>query len=468
MRKKYILLSMALLAITIQTGCNQKTEQIGEAETNQILESPSPISNNEHTEAISTNEIDNNIDETFKEKWVNATRFIQQVLKTVPGANEKILKEETDAQFDKLVSDIENGLQDETQVYYRLRSIIASMQHVHMGLDYLNREKYPAGKYANLDTVWTQEGLILFSADEAYKDSVGLVLTKINGYTIAEIMDKYATIRCEETEAGKKNCFLGLYSADLKYLGIMKENEDSIVLTLKDENGEEKETVYTFSSEENSSWYSLVDMANMPFTFKLRLQKGNENYNYIEKSEDGIMYFQYLVCQQSTKPFNKFFKEMISKMQEQDELYDTLIIDLRWNPGGNRYLLQSSLIENKEYLSKKHIRIITGGWTASAGVQAIEDCLALFDDVIIYGEPTRGAIHNYTEIKNINVPKVGLRLCIPTAKDILPELVNKYGDITESVMPDVPVEISIHDIIEGKDTIYQRILKDKNSNFSIE
>ena len=177
MRKKYILLSMALLAITIQTGCNQKTEQIAEAETNQILESPSPISNNEHTEAISTNEIDNNIDETFKEKWVNATRFIQQVLKTVPGANEKILKEETDAQFDKLVSDIENGLQDETQVYYRLRSIIASMQHVHMGLDYLNREKYPAGKYANLDTVWTQEGLILFSADEAYKDSVGLVLT---------------------------------------------------------------------------------------------------------------------------------------------------------------------------------------------------------------------------------------------------------------------------------------------------
>ena len=202
MRKKYILLLMTLLATTIQTGCNQKAEKIVDTETNQILESPSPISDNENVEAVNTNESDNNIDEAFKEKWVNATRFIQQELSRVPGANEKISKDETDAQFDKLV----------------------------------------------------------------------------------------------------------------------------------------------------------------------------------------------------------------------DELYDTLIIDLRWNPGGNRYLLQSSLIENKEYLSKKHIRIITGSWTASAGVQAIEDCLALFDDVIIYGEPTRGAIHNYTEIKNINVPKSRIEIVYTYSK----------------------------------------------------
>ena len=468
MRKKYILLSMTLLAVTIQAGCNQKVENVPETKKEQTLEIPILENNIENEEVANSNQVDN-IDEAFKEKWIKATCFIQEELRKVPGANENISKEETDAQFDELVKDIENGLQDEAQVYYRLCSIIASMKHIHMSLNYLNQEDYPKGEYVKLDVLWTQEGLVVCSADEACKESVGLFLTKINGYSVAEIMDKYATIRGQETEAGKKSCVWGLYSADLKYLGIMKENDESIVLTLKDEKGEEREIVYTFGSKESSTWYSILDTADLPFTYQLRLEKGSDNYNYIGKSEDGIMYFQYLVCQDGVdKPFDSFFKEMITKMQEQDDIYDTLVIDVRWNGGGNRYLLQKCLIENKEYLKKKHIRIIIGDCTASAGVQVIEDCITFFDDVLLYGSPTCGAIHNYTEIMNIAIPETGLNLCVPTVKDNLPKLVHKYGDIVDSVVPDVPVEISLHDFIEGKDTIYDRVLKDKCNSVGLE
>lgn len=60
-------------------------------------------------------------------------------------------------------------------------------------------------------------------------------------------------------------------------------------------------------------------------------------------------------------------------------------------------------------------------------------------DVKIYGEPTAGAIHNYTEVKVTSVPEVDLMLQIPTAYDYVPKLVEKYGDVVESVVPDVEV-----------------------------
>ena len=65
-----------------------------------------------------------------------------------------------------------------------------------------------------------------------------------------------------------------------------------------------------------------------------------------------------------------------------------------------------------------------------------------------------------------HIASLSLLLIVVTSRLFLQDFFTFY--IFYSVMPDVPVEISLHDIIEGKDTIYQRILKDKNSNFSIE
>ncbi len=51
-------------------------------------------------------------------------------------------------------------------------------------------------------------------------------------------------------------------------------------------------------------------------------------------------------------------------------------------------------------------------------------------------------------------------LQVPTASDYVPNLAKKYGDIVESVVPDVEVQPSFEDISSGTDTVYQRIVED--------
>lgn len=107
-------------------------------------------------------------------------------------------------------------------IKYRLRSILATMQHCHMKLYYKDGDEPFQNKWMGLDFIWVKEGLILCLADSRYKAYLGNVVTAINGYSIDEIVKKFAAINCNETGAGRKNCVFGLCASELKYLGIMK------------------------------------------------------------------------------------------------------------------------------------------------------------------------------------------------------------------------------------------------------
>lgn len=120
---------------------------------------------------------------------------------------------------------------------------------------------------------------------------------------------------------------------------------------------------------------------------------------------------------------------------------------------------------NKDYLKHKSIAIITGDLTASAGVQLIEDCVENLDEVTLYGGPTCGAVHNYTEIRESSVPGTDLILVTPSVLDSLPTLTKKYGDVVENIRSDRPCEVSFQDFKQGRDTIYQKIAEDTKKKF---
>ena len=459
MIRKWSVVLAAMMTVNMLCGC-ERTQKKNQQAIQEAVDETKGIEGSIETDRGDTkNEIGDKKEVSFADKWERASRFIQQVLDWTPGVYEKISKEEVGALFEDLTHDLENGLEDETTVYYRLCHILASMKHVHMGLYYTKENEYSTRKWMNLGFVWTKEGLVLFSGEKAYKDDLGSIVTKINGYSIDEVMNRYATIQCQETDAGKKNCFNNLCSSDLQYLGIMKPNEQCVTLSLKNEKGEEKELTYDFSKVADGKWQYLIEKEQLPFTYQLRYAKEYKNYSYEACPDNGIMYFQYLTCsEQEGMPFSKFFDEMIQKMQAQDEKYKTLVIDVRWNGGGNRSIFQNELFKHKDYLKNKSIAIITGDLTASAGVQLIEDCLVSLNNVTLYGGPTCGAVHNYTEIKEIQVPGTDLILIVPSVLDDLPALTKKYGDVAESVLPDVPCEVSLQDIKRGVDTIFQRIV----------
>ncbi len=458
MKKIAVHLVILVIMFTMLGGCIESNSQ----KDSSINEASKAVETDEINGVDGTRTLENSNNSEFVTKWVNAVAYIQESVNHVPGIDENTTKEERDEMFDSLISDIENGLNDEQIIYYRVCNILALAKSLHMGLWFEDEAHQTFGSQFMIDFIWAKEGLTIFGTDEQYREYLGAVVTRINGYSLKEIIDKYATIRFNETDAGRKNCIYGLCTADLKYLGIMNEEDDSIVLTLHKGKDEEKDvTIHAFAPEDKVNWVSAIETEQLPFTYRIRQESNFRNYSLVEDTEYGIMYFQYLACgEENDESFEDFFDGMMEKMQAQDDLYKTLVIDVRWNLGGNRYILQKQLKQYQDYLDTKRICIITGNFTASAAVHAVEDCLSYFDDVKIYGEPTAGAIHNYTEVKVTSVPEVNLMLQLPTVRDYVPKLVEKYGDVVESVVPDVEVQQSFEDISNGIDTVYQRIIED--------
>lgn len=441
-----------MMLIVISSGllcsCNRQIQAVKE----DTKSSKEPV-----VTAAVTQESSNEAEEQFKEKWTKAIESLKSQTNFSRGADVNISKEEREAQFDALIEEVNNGLDDEEIIYYRLREIIASMKHVHMGLYYSEGAEAFDNKVFGLFFMKMHEGLMLIGADKQYEAYLGNAVTAINGYSLDEMKEKYTRINCSETEVGRENWSNYLCTSELAYLGVMDKGEDAIELTLKDLEGNEKKVTIKASKQDEVQWQYLIPEKGIPFS----VENTGENYTYIEDEAHGIMYFQYTACAENeTQPFEAFFNEMMTKMKEKDDIYKYFIIDVRYNYGGNRYLLRNKLQQYKEELAKKKIYMIIGSGTTSAAVQAIEDCMTFFDEVTLYGTPTNGAIDNYTEISSFLVPNTHLVYIGTTAKDVLPKLVEKYGDIKDSVTPDVPVTLSFNDYMDGVDTIYQKIIDD--------
>lgn len=412
-------------------------------------------------------EVKEEVENPFITKWMKALDELQETMDGVIGINENLPKEKRDEKFQVLKQEIQDGLTDEMIIYYKLSEIISEEGIAHLYL--LNNMGNVSNEVIPISMHWMGDKLYLRTIENSMKEYLGYEVVTINGYSIDEIVQRLSKTISAETESGKR-CIMEYMYMDvvrLQYCDVMKEGDHSIDLNLRGTNNEIVTiTVNAVKSNEPILSARLVDMMEhnkLPMAYKMNELHSGENYCFTPDPENKTMYFLYKSCaEMESLPMETFFDEMFHIMMDDDENYDRLVIDVRWNQGGNRYLLQNYLYKYRDYLNTKNIDIITGIWTASAGVQVAEDCLQFFEHVTIYGSPTAGAVKNYTEVKQYNLSNVGLTLCYPTVLDDIPYLIKKYGNVKESVMPDVIVHQTFEDFFNGIDTIYQTIIENEN------
>lgn len=356
---------------------------------------------------------------------------------------------------------------DDRDIYYSLKSIVAAIKCAHLQLTFNNNNPF-LDDLVPVGFTWMGNDLIIATSytDKKY---IGCKVLSINGVAVDELIKKYSTICSYETDEGSKSSLEDsfLFVSDLAYLGVMKQKDKKVTIAIENSNGEKENIdVKVCKYDNNKKYYNLLDMEEapdeLPITYQLKHDSNYANYAYKEDENNNAMYFQYLACQaMPDKSFNLFFDEMINKMKSNDSAYKVFVIDVRWNGGGDRYMLQRQLNKNKDYLSTKKIAVITGKNTYSAGSQAVEDALELFSNVKVYGEPTGQAVHNYTEIARKPIPELGMTLVVPTLLDELPKLTEKFGDLKDSAKPDVLVSQTLEDYKNGIDSIYQAVINDK-------
>lgn len=137
---------------------------------------------------------------------------------------------------------------------------------------------------------------------------------------------------------------------------------------------------------------------------------------------------------------------------------ENLIIDLRNHSGGSFHegnKLVTSIKGNSTLNRQGHLFVITGRDTFSSGVLLALD-FKRNTNAIFYGEPTGGKPEHYGEVRNFKLPNSKMVIRYST-KFFAAERFK-----TDSLYPDVEVDNTIADYLNGEDPVVRRILDSIN------
>lgn len=365
------------------------------------------------------------------------------------------LKEEYEKEpFEEIVIELKNGEIDREICINKIRSILASYECAHTELyTFMNDPMYD--KEIPLHFQRFQEGYFLMSCYPEYQEYLGMKLVSVNRMSVSETNEILAKLRMYETESGKKSAIeYGFFETEMKFFNLLNEQEQ-MEFILCDADGNEHEISAKMEERTREYIYMVKDEDSKPDYYKYF--NSGIPFCYTGDAENGIMYFQYFSCSNNGETT---VEEAVGQMMNEVEAYGTfttLVFDVRFNHGGNRFLLRNALEKYRKEMNDMNIVIINGGETYSSAMQLSEDCLELFENVTIYGEETGQRIQNKTEIKEYSFEHLNCGFYVPTVTDCLPKLQERAEDSNKGVMPDVPVWESYSDYLNGIDTIYERV-----------
>jgi hypothetical protein len=183
----------------------------------------------------------------------------------------------------------------------------------------------------------------------------------------------------------------------------------------------------------------------------------NAAYWYEYLGDAKTLYIQYNKCQNVGQPFEKFAREALSSAESHQ--VERTVVDLRFNAGGDSRVVKpliEGLKSRKSLSAEGRLYALIGPVTYSSGLMAAMD----FRDelhAILVGEPTGGKPNSFGEVKRATLPNSNLAIYYPT-KYFRPISDNDPA----SVMPDVPVRLTLEDFLAGRDPILEAALSDSH------
>ncbi len=358
----------------------------------------------------------------------------------------KISKETFDAEKARIAAEIPH--MTDADFFYALKQLIAMAGDAHTTIGYsdsiykhlmalpLAIEKYGDDWY-------------IMMLDEQNAQYLGAKLKSINGVSIQDIFEKSKTLMSVENESWALSQFSNTiaFKEALNYLGIVT-GDDKIMLKI-----ETKEKLDT-----SIEMIPLTETALM--SAEIDILEGEtvsktwpEGYYRSLSIDDDHLFIQYNVCAESPDLSMATFTDSIKK-ELSDKNYKTVVIDLRYNTGGNSEVLRPMLNMLKEMKEEKSLEIYTliGKSTFSS---AIINALQTKDELgsTLIGSATGGNVNGYGEVKTFELKNHPFVVTYSTKYF---ELIKGYDK--DSLYPDFEVEQSLEDYLDGKDTEVEWIL----------
>ena len=340
-----------------------------------------------------------------------------------------VSKEECEEEYKRLSSNID-GI-SYTDYYFVLSSFLALSNDSHTSLEagdiYSHFLYYPLQLNYVGDKVYVVSGLINF------KDCMGKEVTAINGVNIKVIEEKVSFVVPHDNTV-----YLKLWlnnqlnnTSFLSFIDVADSDKAPVTLTFSD--GKNVSLSPTLSQEIDRDDIISAFSSYSPYIY--------QGYYRAMEIRDDVLLISYNTCSDnSSYPMKNFASDLKKALQEKK--YSKIIVDLRYNRGGNSAVLDPVIKLLKKEKCSKYALI--GENTFSS---AILNAVSLKDDAdfTLVGTPTGGSINHYGELKSFTLPETGWEVYYSS----------KYFKLSKnyegSIIPDVYIEKDAESYFSGID-----------------
>lgn len=245
----------------------------------------------------------------------------------------------------------------------------------------------PEAQQLPIQPFWFKEGVFVTLAAPGSESLTGAQILKVEGQPVDLLLEKVRPYCSYENEQGYRAGSVGwlVRPGFLQAIGVAKSAEQ-LTLTIRDAKGAERDvTIQKTKDQPSAEWPNARSASGNPDP--LYMKQRATPFWFEALPEKKMLYFQYNAVQNMPKESTEAFAGRLAKELEGD--IETLVVDVRWNGGGNSFLnvpLEHTILKCKQN-KRGHLFIITGRNTYSA-CQNFSTDLDRETEAIFVGEPT--------------------------------------------------------------------------------
>jgi tetratricopeptide (TPR) repeat protein len=402
-----------------------------------------------------------------KENWIEDMNYLLLNLKeNHPHIYYRVSMEDFNKAVVKTRNEIINSDSD-IQAYYALKKLVAVVQDGHTQLYNpttinIDNLRFPF----RLDQF--SDGVFITVVEENKSELLGSKLQKVNNIPIEEVLDISAQICNMDNKFGRIRSALQNISFPRIMLGLgIIENDNEIELSLITRTGENKTIIFKSITDSTSVlWSNRLNEAPSIGKYvnaatllgdgtPLHLQKQDTNvkfYWFKHLESERAIYFQYnQVANQPGNPesWYEYNDKMWSYIDSDYNNIDKLIIDIRYNDGGNGRTLTpliNQIIRHEKFCNGENLYILMGKRTYSAAVIFLYE-LWVHTDAIFVGSPSACPYNFFSNRRTTG----RLPNCNATIGVASRQIDNARSHQTDYLSPDIPAPFSSSDYFNGKD-----------------
>lgn len=298
------------------------------------------------------------------------------------NAHRKYSPKQFDDYVKKLHDDIPRLSDNEVMVGFIKLAQMAGDGHTHVR---------PGGPRRTLPIQLFQfeEGIFVTAAAPDHADLAGAEIIKVGDLKTVDALARLEPVISRDNDMGLKAMGPVLLTVPRLLNGLgMTPDGDKITFTIRDSTGKERNVTLTeTTAKPDDTWVTARKDAPIPAPLYLKNRKAAYWFEHVP--EHKLVYFQYNgVRNEGKETLAKFCDRLFKFITDND--VDRLVLDIRWNGGGNSFLNRAivhGLIRCDKINQKGKLFVITGRNTFSAAQNCTTD-IEMHTNAIFVGEPT--------------------------------------------------------------------------------